>query len=111
MKKISILLVFMMAFSTLTLKANDKNPKNIKETQWLTSQIYQMLADESIPDNIRGAKAELRIILAEDGNYRILSVDSNNDNLRDFLKDGIDLDVIAKGRTNVVYVIPIEIAE
>ena len=67
MKKISILLVLMMAFSTIALKANDKNPKNIKETQWLTSQIYQMLAHD-LRGGI-GALSSIVSLLADDDEH------------------------------------------
>ena len=111
MKKISILLVAIMALSIGTVSANDKQPKKDKETQWLTTQIYEMLADNAIPDDIRGAKAQIRIAMADDGVFRILSVDSNNAKLKNFLKDGIDLQNLDRGKKNVVYVIPVEIAE
>ena len=100
-----------MALSIGTVLANDNQPKKDKETQWLTTQVYEMLADQTIPDDIRGAKAQIRIAMADDGMFRILSVETNNIKLKEFLKEGIDLKNLDAGKKDVVYVIPVEIAD
>ncbi|TDS16963.1 hypothetical protein DFQ03_1452 [Maribacter caenipelagi] len=111
MKKIKILLIAMLAVGIGTATANDIEYKEDKGAKWVTTQIYEMLADEDIPDQIRGAKAKIKIAVADDGKYRLLSVESNNHFLKEFLKEGIDFESLEPGNKNVVYVIPIEIAQ
>lgn len=111
MKKIILIPALMLVFGLGSGISKDREPKKISETAWLTSQIYDMLADNAIPKGIRGSKAEIRIAMADDGVFRMLSVDSNNSNLKFFLRENIDVKHLNKGRKDVVYVIPIEIAE
>ncbi|WP_299796260.1 hypothetical protein [uncultured Maribacter sp.] len=111
MKKVKIFLIAILALSIGTVTAHDKETEKDRGTEIITAQIHDMLADQEIPDNIRGAKAEVKIALADDGIYRLLSVNSNNENLKHFLKDGIDFQNLTPGNKDLVYVIPIEIAE
>lgn len=101
----------MLTFGIGTVTAHDKECNEDKGTKWITTQIYEMLADEYIPDQIRGAKAKIKIAVANDGMYRLLSVESNNSLLKEFLKDGIDFKNLKPRNTDLVYVIPIEIAD
>lgn len=111
MKKVKILLIAMLTFSVGTIAAHDKEFNDDKGTQWITTQIHEMLANEDIPNQIRGAKAEIKIAVADDGMYRLLSIKSNNSHLKEFLKKGIDFENLVPGNTDLVYVIPIEIAD
>ncbi|WP_396635146.1 hypothetical protein [Maribacter sp. R86514] len=111
MKKVKIILIAFLTFGIGTVTAHDKESNEDKGTKWITAQIHDMLADEDIPNQIRGAKAEIKIAVAEDGMYRLLSIKSNNGHLKEFLKNGIDFKSLEPGNTDLVYVIPIEIAE
>ncbi|MDO6470537.1 hypothetical protein [Maribacter sp. 1_MG-2023] len=111
MKKVKIILIAMLAFGIGTVTAHDTESKDDKGTKWITAQIHDMLADEDIPDQIRGAKAKIKIAFAEDGMYRLLSIKSTNSQLKEFLKNGIDFKNLEPGNTDLVYVIPIEIAD
>lgn len=83
-------------------------PKVIKI---LVSQIYTMLGENTIPDEIRGSRAEVRIAV-DQGNYlRILSIETENDALKQFIKSSIDFQKITKGtyQQGIVYRVPIEV--
>ena len=111
MKKVKIILIAMLTFGIGTVTAHDTESNEDKGTKWITSQIHEMLADEEIPDQIRGAKAEIKIAVAEDGMYRLLSIESTNSKLKEFLKNGIDFKNLEPGNSDIVYIIPIEIAD
>ncbi|MEP2057705.1 MAG: hypothetical protein ABJJ05_07860 [Maribacter litoralis] len=111
MKNLKLLLVFVFALGIGTVTAHEKVNNEDKGAKWITTQIYEMLADEEIPDQIRGARAEIKIALADDGVYRLLSIKTNNKHLKDFIKTGIDFENLEPGDKDLVYVVPIEIAE
>ncbi|MBT9190040.1 MULTISPECIES: hypothetical protein [Zobellia] len=115
MKKSIYALMVMMVFNIGYVLANTPEvevhePKALKV---LTSQIYEMLGTNVIPNDIRGSKAEVRVAVDE-GNYlRILSIETENEALKDFLKSAIDFEKLSKGtfEKGIVYRIPIEVAK
>ncbi|MDB4293696.1 hypothetical protein N9954_09850 [Maribacter sp.] len=111
MKKILFTLISVMVFNigfAFTYSTTSHEPKSIKI---LTSQIYTMLGENIIPNEIRGAKAEMRIAVDAGNHLRILSIESDNEGLKNFLKSSIDFKKIRKGtyKQGIVYRIPIEV--
>lgn len=85
-------------------------PKALKS---ISSQVYNLLGENLIPDDIRGSKAEIRIAV-DNGNYlRILSIDTENASLERFIIASIDFQKLPMGSTfekGIVYRIPIEVS-
>ena len=111
MKKLFFLF---MAFATVTIgTASDgtierHEPKALKV---ISAQIYSMLGAFTIPEDIRGSKAEVRLAV-DAGNYiRVLSVETENENLAAFIRSSIDFEKLNRGKfqSGVVYRLPIEV--
>ena len=82
-----------------------------KAAKIIAAQIYTMLGEFAIPDEIRGSKAEVRIAV-DTGNYiRVLSVETENESLATFIRSSIDFEKLNKGKfeKGIVYRIPIEV--
>ena len=111
MKKVIFTLIAAMTLHIGYSASDISELHDPKAKKILTSQIYNMLGDNTIPDAIRGSKAEVRIAV-DTGNYlRILSIETENEDLRSFIKSSIDFQKITKGtyQKGVVYRIPIEV--
>ncbi|MDB2606749.1 hypothetical protein N9Y48_03100 [Zobellia sp.] len=113
MKKSIFTLMVMMVFNIGYVMASTPKEHEPKAVKVLTSQIYEMLGTNVIPDNIRGSRAEVRVIVDE-GNYlKILSIETENQALKEFVKSAIDFEKLTKGtfQKGIVYRIPIEVAK
>ncbi|WP_276167632.1 hypothetical protein [Zobellia alginiliquefaciens] len=113
MKKSVYALMVMMALNIGYAFAGTPELHEPKALKVLTSQIYELLGTNVIPNDIRGSKAEVRVAVDE-GNYlRILSIETENEALKDFLKSAIDFEKLSKGtfEKGIVYRIPIEVAK
>ncbi|CAM4175151.1 hypothetical protein [Zobellia nedashkovskayae] len=113
MKKSVYALMVMMALNIGFAFAGTPESHQPKAVQLLTSQIYEMLSENVIPNEIRGSKAEVRVAVDE-GNYlKILSIETDNEALRTYLKGAIDYEKLSKGtfQKGIVYRIPIEVAK
>ncbi|MBU2947071.1 hypothetical protein [Zobellia uliginosa] len=112
MKKSVYALMVMMALNIGYAFAGTPEAHQPKALKVLTSQIYEMLGANAIPNEIRGSKAEVRVAVDE-GNYlRILSIETENEALKEYLKGAIDYEKLSKGtfQKGMVYRIPIEVA-
>jgi len=111
MKKVIFTLIAAMTLSigySATVISEMHEPKAAKI---LTSQIYSMLGENAIPNAIRGSKAEVRLAV-DTGNYlRIISIETENEALKNFIKSNIDFQKITKGtyQKGIIYRIPIEV--
>ncbi|SIS88731.1 hypothetical protein SAMN05421766_104641 [Zobellia uliginosa] len=113
MKKAVYTLILVMALGINYGMANTPVKHKPKISKVLTSQIYQMLGEYEVPNDIRGAKAEVRVAV-DKGNYlRILSIETDNAQLDKYIRSAIDFERLAKGsfEQGVVYRIPIEVAK
>ena len=110
MKKIVYFTVVITFLCVSFVSANDIKPKNTKA---LTSQIYNLLAEENVPDQIRGQKAEVRLAVDNKGLVRILSISTNCSMLSSYIRENIDFKELRKGSydEDIVYLVPIEVVE
>ncbi|MFT6993709.1 MAG: hypothetical protein ACJA1P_000436 [Maribacter sp.] len=93
------------------VSANDIQNTEPKNARALTSQIYGMLGEDSIPNEIRGQKAEVRLAVDGKGMVRILSITTESDMLAKYLRENINFHEIKKGSyvEGLIYRVPIEV--
>ena len=111
MKKTLLTVLAALALNIGLVKAADNDIHEPKLAKVLASQIYTMLGENIIPNEIRGSKAEVRVAV-DTGNYlRILSVETENEALETYIRSSIDFQKITKGtyKQGIVYRIPIEV--
>lgn len=111
MKKVILIAIVAMAMNVGYSSTGIPDFHEPKAAKILSSQIYNMLGENTIPDAIRGSKAEVRVAV-DTGNYlRILSIETDNETFRNFIKSSIDFQKITKGtyEQGIVYRIPIEV--
>lgn len=104
---LSLVLLFSLSKSTASTPEVNK-PKTSKA---IAVQIYNMLGENAIPTEIRGSKAEVRVAV-DTGNYlRILSIETENEELEKFIRTSIDFRKLTKGtyEKGIVYRIPLEV--
>lgn len=113
MKKSMFILIAVLLFSTVNVFATIPEVNKPKTSKAISVQVYKMLGENSIPDNIRGSKAEVRVAV-DTGNYlRILSIETENESLEKFIRTSIDFKRLSKGtyEQGIVYRIPLEVRE
>lgn len=113
MKKLTLIWIATLLLSTGNLLASTPRLDDFKTNKALAVQIYDMLGEDMIPNEIRGSKAEVRVAV-DTGNYlRILSIESENEALKEFIRSRIDFKRLTKGtfEQGIVYRIPIEVRE
>ncbi|SDE06622.1 hypothetical protein SAMN05421636_103119 [Pricia antarctica] len=111
MKKILFLAIFVLTFNLSHASDGNIDRHEPKPAKIIASQIYTMLGEFAIPDDIRGSKAEVRIAI-DNGNYiRVLSVETENEALAAFIRSSIDFEKLNKGtfEKGIVYRVPIEV--
>ena len=111
MKKSIFMLSAVMCLSIVNVLAITPEAKEPKPVKSIVVQVYNMLGDKLIPDEIRGSKAEVRVAV-DNGNYlRILSIETENEALANFIRTSIDFKKLTKGNyeQGVVYRIPLEV--
>ncbi|WP_027078119.1 hypothetical protein [Maribacter antarcticus] len=107
-----ICIVVITAFlNTAFVSANDIRDTEPKNARALTSQIYGMLGEDWIPNEIRGQKAEVRLAVDGKGIVSILSITTESDMLAKYLRENIDFQEIRKGSyvEGIIYRVPIEV--
>lgn len=111
MKKTVLTLIAAMALNIGYVMATDSKIETPKPSKAIATQIYNMLGANSIPDEIRGEKAEVRVAVDRGNHLRILSVKSESEALENFIRVNIDFQKLTKGNyeQGVVYRIPIEV--
>jgi len=113
MKKSVFVLTIVTLFSLSNVLASAPEVNEPKTSKAMMSQIYKMLAESPIPNNIRGSKAEVRVAV-DTGNYlRILSIETENKELAEFIRSSIDFKKLTKGtfEQGIIYRIPLEVKE
>lgn len=113
MRKSIFILTTVLLLSTIGVFATTPEISEPKTTKALTIQIYNMLGENLIPNDIRGSKAEVRVAV-DTGNYlRILSIETENEALEKFIKTRIDFRKLSNGtyEQGIVYRIPLEVRE
>lgn len=111
MKKSIFMLIVVICLSVVNVFASAPEVKEPKPAKAIVVQVFNMLGEKLIPDEIRGSKAEVRVAVAN-GNYlRILSIETENEALAKFIRTSIDFKKLTKGtyEQGVVYRIPIEV--
>ena len=111
MKKILILAIAMATFSIGMASDGRIDRHEPNASKRIASQIYSMLGEFTIPNDIRGSKAEVRIAI-DNGNYiRVLSIETENEKLAEFIRSSLDFEKLNKGNfeKGVVYRLPIEV--
>lgn len=111
MKKTLLTLIAAMILNAGYVLAADTAVSEPNPTKAIASQIYKMLGENAIPDEIRGAKAEVRIAV-DSGNYlRILTIETENEALEKYIRNSIDFEKLTKGtyEQGIVYRLPIEV--
>lgn len=105
------MLTAVMCLSIVNVFAKASQVTEPKPAKAIVVQVYNMLGEKLIPDEIRGSKAEVRVAV-DTGNYlRILSIETENEVLAKFIKTRIDFKKLTKGtyEQGVVYRIPVEV--
>lgn len=113
MKKIFVLVLAGMALSLGHAKGSIDSEHEPKASKVIAAQMYDMLSENAIPADIRGAKAEVRVAV-DTGNYlRILSVETENEAFEAFIRSKVDFQKLTKGtfEKGIVYRVPIEVKE
>ncbi|SHJ26005.1 hypothetical protein [Pseudozobellia thermophila] len=113
MKKIIFMLIATVAFNSGYLMAADSEWNYPGPSKAVATQVYKMLEVPSIPDEIRGHRAEVRLAV-DRGNYlRILTIETDSKPLEDFIRKNVDFQRLAKGtyEQGVVYRIPVEVKQ
>ena len=110
MKKI---LYFTVIFTFLSMSSVSANDTERKSTKALTNQIYNLFAEEIVPNDIRGQKAEVRLAVDDKGLVRILSISTNSSLLSEYIKENIDFKELRKGSydEDIIYLVPIEVVD
>ena len=112
MKKISYVIVAALLLNLGHALAHNPQLNEVKPAKALTTQIYQMLSENAIPSEIRGSRAEVRLAVDDHGYVRILSIETENEALKSFLKSSVDFKKVSKGsyQQGIVYRVPIEVS-
>lgn len=113
MKKLLFLAMALATFTIGTAAEGEIDRHEPKASKIIAAQIYSMLGEFTIPDDIRGSKAEVRIAI-DTGNYiRVLSIETENEKLASFIRSSIDFEKLNRGKfeKGVVYRLPIEVKE
>lgn len=113
MKKILYMLIATVALNTGYVMAADSEFNAPSPSKAVAAQVYKMLDVPNIPNEIRGHRAEVRLAV-DRGNYlRILSIESENDALSEFIRQNVDFQRLATGtfEQGVVYRVPIEVKQ
>ncbi|MGB6151643.1 MAG: hypothetical protein WBG48_06590 [Pricia sp.] len=111
MRKLVLLIMVVGTFVVGNAADGNLDRHEPKAAKIIAAQIYSMLGEFAIPDDIRGAKAEVRIAV-DTGNYiRVLSIETENEGLANFIRSSIDFEKLNKGKfeKGIVYRIPIEV--
>ncbi|AYN68741.1 hypothetical protein D1013_15820 [Euzebyella marina] len=111
MKKILFMLIVTVVTGVGYAMTADSEMIDPVPSKAVAAQVYKMLDVPNIPDEIRGHRAEVRLAV-DRGNYlRILTVETENVALKEFIKKNVDFQRLAKGtfEQGVVYRIPIEV--
>ena len=111
MKKTVLLFMMSLAFAVGYAADMDRDRNEPRDSKVIAAQIYDMLAENAIPNDIRGARAEVRVAV-DTGNYlRILSVETDNDAFEAFIRSKVDFQKLTKGtfEKGIVYRVPIEV--
>lgn len=105
MKKLGLLLVAIIFIGTGCIYANTK-PMTTKK---LTNQITKILMSSPIPDEIKGSVAELRLTIDSFGEMHVLSINTADEKLEQYLMDAVHSNLVNKGtyKPGKVYRIPI----
>jgi hypothetical protein len=111
MRNFIVAIVITTFLNTAFVSANDFRETEPKITRALTSEVYGMLGEDTIPNEIRGQKAEVRIAVDGKGIARILSIATESDLLAKYLKENIDSREVKKGDyvEGIIYRVPIEV--
>ncbi|WP_373516517.1 hypothetical protein [Pricia sp.] len=111
MKKILFIALTVVTFNVGHASERNLDRHEPKAAKIIAAQIYSMLGEFKIPDDIRGSKAEVRIAV-DTGNYlRVLSIETENENLAAFIRNSIDFEKLNRGtfEQGIVYRVPIEV--
>lgn len=113
MKNIFYVTLVFVLVNLSTVSANTFGEINPMNSSALISQIYNLLDEAYVPNEIRGQKAEVRLAVDTDNMVRILSVEADSDRLETYIRENIDFQKIRKGtfESGIVYRVPIEVAE
>ncbi|MDE3742582.1 hypothetical protein [Maribacter polysaccharolyticus] len=105
MKKIGFLLIAMIFIGSGCIYANTE-PITTKK---LTNQITKILLSKEIPDEIKGSVAELRLAIDSFGEIQVLSINTTDRNLENYLMEAVHNNLVNKGtfKPGKVYRIPI----
>ncbi len=111
MKKTLVLLFAAVALNIGYVAAADNEIHEPKMAKILASQIYSMLGENVIPNDIRGSKAEVRVAVDTGNHLRVLSVETDNEALEAYIRSSINFQKITKGtyKQGIVYRIPVEV--
>jgi len=105
MKRVGLLIIALVFLGMGSLFANTQ-PNSTKK---LTLQISKILMGNSIPDEIKGSVAEVRLAIDSFGEIQVLSISTSNQNLENFLRDNIEGNSVRLGsfKPGKIYRIPI----
>lgn len=109
MRKIKIASVVCMLLTTFGVFANKGEKETAKKS--LSSQIYEMLEDNSFEVQYTELTANVRFTINNKGELVVLSVETKNDVLEKFVKSRlnyqkVDAGIVVEGR---IYTVPVRI--
>ncbi|ASV29098.1 hypothetical protein [Maribacter cobaltidurans] len=110
MRKLS--LVFVAAFLIVTGNVLANNTEGVEPAKSLSSQISNMLRDNSFSDMESDLTAQVRFTLNSEGEIVVLSVDTESVNLERFVKgrlnyQKVDISKVEEGK---LFTVPVRIA-
>ncbi len=102
------LMLILSIFSSYAATPEEKKPTPNKA---IISQVHNMLDRNTIPNEIRGTKAEVRVAVDHGNFLRILSIETESEALESFIRTNIDFQKLTKGafEQGIVYRIPLEV--
>ncbi|MEL6916964.1 MAG: hypothetical protein AAFO99_04460 [Bacteroidota bacterium] len=111
MKKISLILVAVVLFSSTDLFANDAKKGKSGKSETLSTQIGTLLKDNTFNVDFVNLTAEVTFTLNDKQEIVVLSVETDNGILEEFVKsrlnyEKVDTSEYRKGKT---YIVPIRI--
>ncbi|MBC6998291.1 hypothetical protein [Cytophaga sp. FL35] len=110
MKKIFYTIIAVLALNASYASSADYED-NVVPSKAVAAQVYKMLDVPVIPETIRGERAEVRLAV-DRGNYlRILSIETESEALKAFIKTNVDFQRLSPGtfEQGVVYRVPVEV--
>lgn len=111
MRKVSVVLIAVMLLSTGSIFANDVKLDKDKPVKKLSTQVMELLNNDTVDHLYDGATAFVRFTLNQEKEIVVLSVNSEDDTMKSFVKSHLNYKKVNLNeyREGKVYTIPVRI--